>query len=247
MKTNNKLHRRVATMAITLCATLMLTMATPAYAAILVQNFMQFDVVVDTPPIEKIAGADDATSTYLTVNLGGTISNSDNTLPTPGANATNLSHEEISFTCFAGDRTYYTDVFQLNNTDAAAAWDVNLTVESDLAGNAAVSDTFSAGDADIWLFVSEIDSTGGALVTETPNPGNYTSLTEWYDNDAGDGGVQAIQLEVNAGTLSTAQASTGQFSIPSGEDRQVALVVDCGANMVDTETGTFRVTVAATP
>jgi len=32
---------------------------------------------------------------YLQVDLGGTISNNDNTLGTPGTTATNLSHEEI--------------------------------------------------------------------------------------------------------------------------------------------------------
>ena len=227
--------------------------ATPALAAILVQNFTQWDVVVDDPPITKVQGADadydgdgdDATG-ILQVDLGATIGNDDDTLGTPGASETLLSHEEITFTCFAGDRTYYTDVIQLDNVDAAGGdWDVSLTVEADLAGTAAVADTFSAGDADIWLFTSEIDSTGGA-VTEIPNPANYGSLTEWIDADAGDAGEEAIQLEVIAGTMSVVQAST-DVTIPTTEQRQLGLVVDCGSNMVDTETGTFRLTVAATP
>jgi len=249
MKTNNKLHRRIATMAVSLCATLMLLMATPAYAAILVQNFMQFDLVVDDPPITKLQGADadydgdgDDDTGYLQVDLGETISNDDNTLGTPGSTATNLSHEEISFTCFAGDRTYYTDVIQLDNTTVAESWDVTLTVEADLAGSAAVADTFTAGDADIWLFTSSADSS--TAIATYPDPGNYGSNGNWMDAASPNG---AIQLEVVAGAMSTAQAVTGPFTIPSGEQRQLALVVDCGSNMVDGETGTFRLTVAASP
>lgn len=229
---------------------LALFVAAPVLGAIMVQNFTQWDVVVDTPPIAKVQGADadydgdanDATG-YLQVNLGTTISNNDSGLGTPGATDTLLSHEEITFTCFQGDRTYYTDVIQLDNTTGTEDWNVTLTVESDLAGNAAVADTFTAGDADIWLFTSAIDSTGGA-VTETPNPNSYGSLTEWQDAAAPNG---AIQLEVVAGTLSATQAVTGPFSIPATEQRQLGLVVDCGSNMVDAETGTFRMTVSATP
>ncbi|XLQ20561.1 MAG: hypothetical protein ACKUBY_02135 [Candidatus Moraniibacteriota bacterium] len=222
---------------------LALFVGAPVLGAILVQNFTQWDVVVDTPPIEKVAGADAAASTYLTVNLGSTISNGDDTNGDGGTAVTNLSHEEISFTCFAGDRTYYTDVLQLNNTDAAN-WDVTLTVEADLNGQAATVDNFNAGDADIWLFTSDQDSTGGAI-TELPNPspGSYGSLTEWYNTAPND----AIQLEVTAGVLSVANASSGSFAVPTGEDRQLGLVVDCGANMVDGETGTFRLTVSSTP
>jgi len=245
-KQKNAKSKRVAYIALAL----VLFVGAPVLGAILVQNFTQWDVVVDTPPIAKLQGADanydgdnDDTTGYLQVNLGQTISNNDNTLGTPGSNATNLSHEEISFTCFAGDRTYYTDVIQLDNTTAGEDWDVTLTVEADLNGNAAVSDTFTAGDADIWLFTSETDSTGGAI-TELPNPGNYGSLTQWYDSAAPNG---AIQLEVVSGTMSVAQATTGPFTIQSGQQRQLALVVDCGSNMVDTETGTFRLTVASSP
>lgn len=228
---------------------LALTLASPTYAAILVQNFMELEFVVETPPINKVQGVDanydgdnDDTTGYLTVNLGGTIGNSDDTLGTPGTNETLLSNEEISFTCFTGDRTYYTDVLQLVNTTGTEDWDVTLTVEADIAGNLAVADTFTAGDADVYMFTSSVDST--APVVELPNPTNYGSLTNWLNAAAPNG---AIQLEVVGGVLSTAQAVTGPFTVPATEQRQVALVVDCGSNMVTSETGTFRVTVAATP
>ena len=234
---------------VSLMLVLALTLASPTYAAILVQNFMELDFIVNTPPINKVQGADanydgdnDDTTGYLRVNLGGTIGNSDDTLSTPGANETLLSHEEITFTCFRGDRTYYTDVLQLVNTTSTEDWDVTLTVESDIAGNPAVADTFTAGNADVYMFTSSVNST--VAVTELPNPTNYGSLTQWL-NAAAPNGV--IQLEVVAGTLSTAQAVTGPFTIPATEQRQVALVVDCGSDMINGQTGTFRVTVAATP
>lgn len=220
---------------------LVLFVGAPVLGAILVQNFTQWDVVVDTPPIAKLAGADDAASDYLTVSLSPTITNNDAAATTPGVGDTHLSHEEISFTCFAGDRTYYTDVIQLDNTTASEDWDVNLTVEADIEGNPATEETFTAGDADIWLFTSNVDST--TAITELPNPASYGSLVNWYDAAPND----VIQLEVAAGAMSVANADSGTFTIPAGEQRQLALVVDCGANMVDTETGTFRLTVAATP
>lgn len=236
----------------------LLTLATPAYAAILVQNFMEFDFVIDTPPIAKLQGTDanydgdaDDNTGYLQVDIGGTISNNDSGLGTPGTNDVLLSNERISFTCFAGDRTYYTDVIQLDNTTGTEDWDVTLTVEPDISGLESdgltadpdgVEDTFTAGDADVWLFTSLNDST--TPITSLPNPTNYGSLTDWQDAAAPNG---AIQLEVVSGTLSVVQDVTGPFTIPATEQRQLALVVDCGSNMVDTETGTFRVTVAAEP
>lgn len=221
---------------------LVLFVGAPVLGAILVQNFTQWDVVVDTPPIAKVAGADDAASDYLTVSLGNTITNNDSADGTPGADDTQLAHEEISFTCFAGDRTYYTDVIQLQNTTAAEDWDVTLTVEADLNGNAAVADTFTAGDADILLLTSSVDST--TPVSELPNPANYATLTNWLN---GAGALGAIQMEVVAGAMSAVQNTTGPFTIAAGEQRQMALVVDCGANMVDGQTGTFRLTVASSP
>lgn len=228
---------------------LVLFLGAPVLGAILVQNWTQWDVVVDAPPIEKQQGVDadydgdaDDTTGYLQVNLGQTITNNDSGLGTPGSTDTLLSHEEISFTCFAGDRTYYTDVIQLVNTTGTENWDVTLTVEADLAGNAAVADTFTAGNADIWLFTSSSDSS--TPISSLPNPTNYGSLADWMDAVAPNG---AIQLEVVTGTMSIAQAITGPFGVPATEQRQLALVVDCGADMVDTETGTFRITVAASP
>ncbi len=217
---------------------LALFVGAPVLGAILVQNFTQWDVVVDTPPINKVAGADAAASDYLTVNLGGTITNDDSSVD--GGTDTLLSHEEISFTCFAGDRTYYTDVIQLDNT-AAEDWDVTLTIEDDLnsgpALGTAAETNFSAGDADIWLVATDTDSS--VSISELPNPANLAGTTNW--------GADYIQLEVVAGTLSALDSTISVGTVPTGENRQLGLVVDCGSNMLDGEVGMFRLTVAASP
>lgn len=237
--------------------------ATPVAAAIIVQNFTEYQTVVADPPIVKEQGADadydgdgDDTTGYLTVDLGQTITNNDDgsvatagEAGTAGGTDTLLSHEEITFTCFRGDRTYYTDVLRLRNTTGTENWDITLRVETDVEGNPAVEDTFAAGSADIWLMTSQEDVTA-ASPTETPNPNSYGALNEWLDNFAGTGSADAsdaIELEVIAGVLSAKTATTGPFTIAGGEERQLALVVDCGSDMVNGETGTFRVTVEATP
>jgi len=220
---------------------LALFVGAPVLGAILVQNFTQWEVTVDSPEIVKLAGADadydgdgNSATGVVGVNLGSTISN---------GNGTDLAHEEIRFTCFSGDRTYYTDILQLDNVNASGGddWDVTLTVEADLSGNPAVEDTMTAGAADIWLFTSNTDST--TAVTEVPNPGLLGSLTNWYDAAPN----LPIQLDVTAGTLSVTNAASGSFTIPAAEQRQIGLVVDCDSAMVDGDTGTFRVTVASSP
>ncbi len=226
---------------------LMLFVGAPVLGAILVQNFTQWDVVVDEPPVVKLQGADanydgdgNDSSGYLQVNLGGTISNND-----ANTTATNLSHEEITFTCFKGDRTYYTDVIRLDNTTTGETWNVNLKVEADINGNAAVEDTFAdgAGNADIWLVASDNtlavpmpDSVG----TNRPNP---LALASPWETDA-------IHLEVINGVLSVQDDEIANLVLPdagNGSTRQLGLIVDCDADMVDTETGTFRITVGSSP
>jgi len=226
---------------------LALFVGAPVLGAILVQNFTEWEVTVASPEIVKLAGADadydgdaDHTTGIIGVNLRSTISNGD---------GTDLAHEEIRFTCFSGDRTYYTDILQLDNVNALGGddWAVTLTVEADLAGNVAVEDTFddaaalNVGTADIWLFTSNIDST--VAVTEVPNPGLVGTLTDWYDVAPN----LPIELDVTTGTLSITNATSGSFLIPANEQRQIGLVVDCGSDMVDGETGTFRITVASSP
>lgn len=220
--------------------------AIPVLAAIFVQNFMTFDVVVKEPPVIKELGGDANSTQYLTVDLGGTISNQDTA---NGNTATFLSNEKIEFACFAGDRTYYTDVIQLKNTTGTENWKVALRVEADIQGNPAVSDTFTdpnndGGDADIWLFNSTSNSQVNPI-SELPNPANIGSLADWNNNP--------VQLEIinNQFSTTTGNLNSGTFTVPAGESRQLGLVVDCGANMMDeagitANKGTFRVTVEAT-
>ncbi len=225
--------------------------AVPALAAVLVQNFMTFEMVVENPPILKLQGADadydgdadDATG-FLQVDLGETISNEDSTVGAAGTD-TLLSNEQITFTCFTGDRVYYTDVIQLQNTTAGESWDVNLVIEPTLAAGSTQTSTTGLADADenadIWMFASSADST--TAVTSRPNP-NGGVLADWYDSSDT---VKPLHLEIVNGTASVLTAQTGKFTLAAGEQSQLALVADCDPNMANGDTLTFNVTVEATP
>lgn len=236
----------------------------PVIAAVLIQNFITTTVNVENPVFTIAQGADadydgdgDDNTGFLQVRVGQAVSNADSTLGTPGTNDTDLATQvEVEFTCFVGTRTYYTDVLQLINTSPTDSVDITAQLTADFAGNPAVEDTFAdtntdGGDADIWLFTSSVDSS--TAVTSFPNPGLYGtgSLTDWYDNDGTDGGIEAIQLEIVNSTLQTVAGNTSQgpITIPANEQRQFGIVVDCGSNMADetgANTGIFRLTYNST-
>jgi len=135
--------------------------------------------------------------------------------------------------CYIGRRTYNTEILILEN-NTAADQTVTFKVEADNFGNPALEDNFTAGNADFWIFMSSIDSTGGA-VTELPNPRDYGLLSQWHNT--------AIQIEVVAGVMMVANGNIGPFTLPAGEKRQISTVLDCGVDMLLGETGEVRVTV----
>lgn len=236
--------------------------AVPAMAAILVQNFMTFNLEVQDAPIIKLAGADAAQTDFLTVDLGQTIENQDDADGT--GTDTFLSNEIITFTCFTGDRVYYTDVIQLQNT-STELWDVNLLIESQLTESQTTGDLTTTGldtgdeTVDIWLYPSEVN-TATSVVGTRPNP-NLLPLDDWYDNQddtteatpntAAPVNANPLQIEATnngtATTISVLTRETGKFPIPAGEQRQLALVADCSPEVANGDTITFNVTVEATP
>ena len=239
--------------------------AVPAMAAILVQNFMTYDLVVDEPPIRKDQGADadydgdgDDTTGYLQVDLGQTISNEDSANPAVGTD-TLLSNEQITFTCFSGDRVYYTDVIQLVNTDTGTGenndWDVNLRIEPQLDSGGTGDQLTQGGladsdeNADVWVYVSEVDTTTTAVASR-PNP-NAGALADWYDTATATAtdtaAIVPLQVEIINGTASVLTQETTKFPIPEGEQRQIALVADCSPEMASGDTISFNITVEATP
>lgn len=213
--------------------------ASSALAAICVQNFTEFTMETNIPPIQKQLGLDANNSQYLTVDLGGTIENnaSDGTGVGQGSASadTILSHEEFTFSCFVGDRTYYTDVLRLVNT-SAESWDVTLTVEDDVNGNPATENGTLTSNSDVWLFASDTDVSGGPIATK-PNPSSATLAAGWE--------TDYIHLETVAGAWNVVDDAMGAFTLAAGEERQVAIVVDCDEAAPTGESGTFRITVEA--
>lgn len=223
---------------------LLVLVVTPVAAAVIVQSQNIATVTVEEPPIEVIEGSDPSTTNFLNVDIGNTVS-----IPDAGPTGTNnviLNENSVEFACFQGDRTYYEDVLQLDN-NSGELWDINITVEESIAGGVKYdNNTLTGGDIDIFMFVSEINSASSG-VTERPNPSNYGTpgLTEWYDG----GGNEAIKIEIDDGVFTdpSPSESTGQFSLPNGEQRQIAIVVDCGDDTTQTESGIFRFAIEQIP
>ncbi len=208
--------------------------AAPVLAAVIVQNFVQSNVTVAEAPIVKEAGADDATTDFLTINTTATVVNNDDN---DGVGAdTAITNEQVDFTCFTGDRTYYTDALRLRNT-TTEDWDVTLRVENDIAGNPSVSGGAFGDNADIWLYVNNADAPVANIAVPNPTSG---ALDAAWNGDY-------IQIESDGTVMSVTDGVIAPFTIPAGEERQVALVVDCGAAATTGTTGTFRFTVEATP
>lgn len=212
--------------------------ATPVVAAVLVQRSIDAELTVEDSPITLSAGADAASTTYLDVTIGTT--DNDDVGDGIGTN-TLLANATIDFTCFAGDRTIYSDVIQVEN-NTVDSWDIGYTLDT-----ASISDTFgtapadASADADIYIYVSDNDSTTAI----TTNP--ISTPADWL--------ADFLQLEVVAATLqvtgNTATDAITADTVAAGEQRQIAIVVDCGTNMSDEvapgNSGTFTINVEASP
>lgn len=85
----------------------LLCFAAPAGASIIVQNYMEADVVAAPPCFVKTAGADPTGSTLSTFDATGA-----NTIAVDGVD---LLEEKISVTGMIGDRVIYTDVVHYEN------------------------------------------------------------------------------------------------------------------------------------
>jgi len=239
MQKNKRNNSRVKN-SLALATSIFSLIAAPAFASICLQNFVEFEMVVEEPPIVKLAGEDSNTNFVDVDTTTGTVSNGDSTVD--GGSNTLLLQEQITFTCMKGDRAIYNDVLQIQNTDTAN-WEYQVVVEDNLAGAPAVDDSniSSSGDADIWLFTSTdtYGDTSTTAVNSKPNPATITTNTDWNDD--------YVQLEIVSGAMSVLDDTMGFFPVDAGEQRQLGLVVDCGQNMDTADTATFRVTINARP
>lgn len=140
--------KRRVTLRGALLGLLALAVATPALAAVIVQNFLEVEVTTATACFHKAAGADDA-SDYATVDLTSTFT-------TP--EGVDVLREKLSVTAFDGDRTIYSDLVRYEN-NCTQDIRITLTYESTQGAWADVS-------AKIFLSTTS-DAVGGAAPVAT--------------------------------------------------------------------------------
>lgn len=204
MSRTSRLSRRGAVIVLAL-----LVFATPAFAAVIVQNFMTADVVAAPACFNKTAGADTALTT------GGTnlVEFSANPLTdTTVVDGVTLLEEALTIRGMTGDRVTYTHIVNyVNNCD----FDLSVQLVNATEGAA----TFDAGEARVELYLSEgpgpTEAIGVAGGTTAPGTVGWDTTPIVVDG---------------AGTIATAQ--TGSVVVTAGTSIQGGVVVSIEAGTV---------------
>ena len=206
----------------------LMSVAAPAAASVVIQNFIQGTVTGAPACFVKIAGNDSTVYGTAGALAGvGPYVKTDPaiTLVTGGITYIN---EKIDMRGFAGDRTKYTDVIRYKNT-CTVPLNITLTPEADPAANPIVSPGWAG--TTVKGFISRVAAP--ALPASLASTAVETDSVNWNQ-----------QFAIDAtGTVSTVGALTN-ISVASGSELQGAFVVDVsnGTSAVRT----FRYTATAT-
>jgi hypothetical protein len=215
--TRRRISRRTAVATVAL-----LSVAVPAGASVIIQNFIVAKVAAAPACFVKVAGSDALVTAYgssAALASTGPYVKVDTT-PTLLANGVNLINETIDIRGFAGDRTKYTDVIRYQN-NCAVPMTVRLVAEADPAGNAVTS----AGWND--MYVKAYLSTIAAPVATTA----LETSSNWSQQFTIDGAAAVV-------------ATGGAITVAPGTELQGAFVVDVTNTSVATRT--FHYTATAT-
>jgi hypothetical protein len=207
-----------------------MSVAAPAAASVIIENFIKADVTVAAACFTKVGGQD-----HIAYNNGGVAPGAASALwvnfdttPTLSAGGVNLINETVSLRGYAGDRTRFTDVIRYKNT-CGFPLSVKLISEADAAtptAGAAVSPSWNGG---VSVFLSTVsDTVGGAAPTSSVD---FASVN-WNRQFAID----------NAGAMTS--AGSVSVTVPAGDELQGGFLVD----LANTATGTrtLRFTAQAT-
>ncbi len=205
-----------------LLATALTVTATPAFASLVVQNFMQADLSVADACFVKTAGDDIGTYTAAdgddpnaTFNATGDV---DSQISIEGAN---LLEEQISIRGMKGDRVSYTDVVRYENK---CNYPLDVTLVA--TGTAGTGDW---ADRSARIYLSSTSAALGATTTPAGIPGDATS--DW----------DATPIIVEAGgTIPATNAQTGTVTVPAGEQLYGAISIAAGVNATTTGTGSVN-------
>ncbi len=202
-----------------------MTLATPAFASLVIQNYMEADVSVGEACFNKVAG-DDATSYTGTDDNDPkvTFDGEGNVIPVDGAD---LIEEKLSVRGMQGDRVFYTDVVRYRN-DCDVPLNIQLTAAS-------VVDAGKWNDKGARVYISDTSWDRVGAEPDYGVPGTADGL--WNDTP--------ITISVD-GTVTS--DSTGTVTVPAGQEIRgsIAIVADHDAGTAIADTATLNWIATAT-
>lgn len=205
-----------------LLASAFMVFATPAFASLVVQNYMQADITVADACFVKVAG-DDIASYAATANPDDPLSTFSATLTdTITVDGTDLLEEQLTIRGMRGDRVTYTDVVRYQN-NCNVALDVTLVASTATA-------TGDWADRSARIYISEAShAIGTPDATFTGFPGAASS------------GWNATPIVVeDGGAIPALNAQTGTVTVDPGDEIYGAISVAAGVAATTTGTGTVN-------
>lgn len=211
-----KMSRRGA-----LIATGLTVFATPAFASLIVQNYMEADFNVADACFVKIAGRD--TLTYLGTDLNDPLATFDGVTNTIQVDGANLIEEKLRIRGMKGDRVTYTDVVRYQNN-----CDIPLQV-SLIASSATATGDWA--DRSARIYISDQASPVGAAIPTKPSGAPGAPASGWNGTP--------IVVEVG-GAIPASNAQTGTVVVAPGQEIFGALTLAAGTAATTTGVGTVN-------
>lgn len=203
-----RISRRAA-----LVVTAITVFATPAFASLLVQNFMEADVTVADACFVKVAGADIAQ--YTPTDADDPSAAFDSTTNTITVDGADLLEEKLTVRGMVGDRVTYTDVVRYeNNCDVPL--DVTLVASTTTA-------TGDWTDRSARIYISDV-------AVPTGRPGAATS--GWN--------ATPIVVDADTGNIAATNAQTGTVTVAPGGEVRGAISVSAGVTASTAGIGTVN-------
>jgi hypothetical protein len=225
---NGRISRRAA-----LLATGFMVFATPAFASLVVQNYMEADITVADACFVKVAGQD-ATTYGAPIDPDDPSAgfSADDTASTGDiiiVDGAELLEEKLTVRGMIGDRVTYTDVVRHQNNCK-----VSLTVRLVAGARPA---TAGWTDRSARIYVSDTTHVIGdpaLLFADLGMPGSAAS------------GWNGTPIVVDVGGAITTNTQTGPVVVDPGEEIYGAISVSAGVSALVSETGTVNWVAQAT-
>ncbi len=215
-----RISRRMALVVVGL-----MVFATPAFASLVVQNYMQADIQVGEACFVKIGGQDSVS--YVGTDADDPLLNFSNDPTKPvdpdiiAVDGVNLLEERLTVRGMKGDRVTYTDVVRYQN-NCEIPLEIQLVAT---AGNA----TGDWIDRSAFIYISSAPTAIG------------TAPVLGFPGTAGSGwDLTPIAVASNSGAISPGNNQTGSVLVAPGQEVRGAITVSAGVNASTTNIGTVN-------